>query len=179
MNTELAASTSVVLRATAGVLIFSLWAVAPAGQAAAQSAAQGLKGTLRIQGGSLQALTLVDRQNQPTELKKPGPSVSLPAGEYRVQRVELQGGYSCYRYRPAEEEWFVVRPGEATEVVVGAPLTPTIKIQRQGRVLVLDYRLLDASGGNYRRSSTNLDNSPTFTVYGGDREVGSGTFRYG
>ena len=54
---------------------------------------------------------------------------------------------------------------------------PSLTVKRAGRLLTLDYQLLDADGQKFRNPDRN--HPPRFTVYQGDRLVGSGTFEYG
>jgi len=58
----------------------------------------------------------------------------------------------------------------------GVP-TSSVTVKRAGRLMMMDYKLLDANG----QKSRNPDRThpPRFAVYQGDRLVGSGTFEYG
>jgi hypothetical protein len=60
---------------------------------------------------------------------------------------------------------------------VGAPLKQTVKTQRQGRILVLNYELLGIGGEIY--TDSNRNKPPTFTVYKGDKEIASDKFEFG
>jgi hypothetical protein len=60
---------------------------------------------------------------------------------------------------------------------LGAPLAQTVKVQRQGSVLVLNYELLGSGGEKY--SGSNRSKPPTFTIYKGDKEIASDKFEYG
>ena len=56
-------------------------------------------------------------------------------------------------------------------------LKPTVTVERQGRWLVLNYKLLGPDG---QPSPQNASNSrPEFTVHQGTRKVASGQFEYG
>ena len=132
---------------------------------------------LRIKGKFIKTLTLVDRLGKVEQIPDPGPSVLLPAGEYRVREVELQGGFRCYVYSERDQDWFTLSPDGPCDLQVGAPLTPKAKVGRQGRLLKLDYELLDAAGRNY--SKRDRANPPRFAIYQGDRLLTSGSFEYG
>jgi hypothetical protein len=58
------------------------------------------------------------------------------------------------------------------------PLTPRLEVTRMGRLLALDYRLLDGSGTN-QVNRDQQPNPPQFIVSQSGREIGSGTFEYG
>jgi hypothetical protein len=103
--------------------------------------------------------------------------VSLTPGEYRLTTIQLGGNYGAYCRDGKEEDWFQLGPGESRTVRIGAPLTPTVRVQRQGRLLRLDYQLLDAEGWNY--SPQDRMNPPEFRVYRDGEEIGSGSFEYG
>ena len=57
-------------------------------------------------------------------------------------------------------------------------LTPQVQVQRAGRVLTLDFQLVDAQGRRHppgeRRGTP-----PTFTVYKDGQPIGTGSFEYG
>ncbi len=72
---------------------------------------------------------------------------------------------------------FAIVPGQSCRLEIGAPLTSTVTWQRRGSVLKLDYALIGADGWKY--SSQDRSDPPRFTVYQGDREIGSGSFKYG
>jgi hypothetical protein len=58
------------------------------------------------------------------------------------------------------------------------PFAVTVDVKRTGRILVLDYALLDAQG---ERSQEHRDTKtpPQFTICQDGRQIGSGTFSYG
>ena len=57
-------------------------------------------------------------------------------------------------------------------------LKPSVKIERQGRLLVLTYHAVDAQGAPYS-TAEQRSLSPRFTIYKGQREIASGQFEYG
>jgi hypothetical protein len=131
---------------------------------------------LQLDGKFIARLMLMDGKDKVRELATPGRWVSLPAGKYRLDLVELNGGFSSYGSGEGLE-WFQLAPGKTHRLNIGAPLTPKIEVSRSGRILELDYALLDAGGRRYSRSGRT--DPPQFAVFKGDRKVGSGTFRYG
>ena len=59
----------------------------------------------------------------------------------------------------------------------GESLTPHVQVTRQGRVLKLDYELLDAHG--IKSSKVDPQHKPQFKIYQDGREIASGNFEYG
>ncbi len=158
------------------------WLVWPPGDAAGTPAEapsrQGpTAGQLVIEGKFIESLTLVDRAGRQTQFARPSEKPSLPPGEYRVSRVELQGGFNSNCPSARQQDWFWVTAGEPYALRVGAPLVPSLKVHRQGTELQLDYELLDAGGRPYvpRASS----NPPWFTIFYDGRQIAAGSFRYG
>lgn len=132
---------------------------------------------LNIVGKFVEKLVLVDEAGHTKQLNQPGPSVTLPAGQYRVSQVELKGGFQCTVAGTEESDLFRLTPDEPHELQVGAPLNPSAKVTRQGRLLELDYQLLDVSGHSY--TNQDRENPPRFTVHKNGQEIGSGSFEYG
>ena len=152
-------------------------------------------GVLNIEGGAIERVTLAkcigagdayDPRDTFT-LQHPGTSVSLPAGKYLPQNVELKGGYRCYvpfqivdgRTKKVLRgpEWLTISPEKPCLLKVGAPLTPSLRTFRQGRTIRIAYDLLDSEGRSY--SPGTRDKPPRFTVSCGGREIASGSFEYG
>jgi hypothetical protein len=136
-----------------------------------------------IQGSHIRRLTLEAQSGYVRPIDHPGPRISLPPGKYRVRQVDLEGGYQFYGFSAADPGWFTLTPETPYQLKVGGPLTPSVKVTRWGRFLTLDYQLLDAGGRAYRGgASVNRPRSisrPRFTVYRGEREIGSDSFAYG
>jgi hypothetical protein len=131
---------------------------------------------LDLDGRHIARLVLQAEHGPRRELLRPGSSVSLPPGKYWIKQVELEGGYSASP-RFVREKSFVLNPNEPCRPDIGAPLAPTIAMKRMGRLIKLDYQLLDAGGRNYVPDSN--DRPPQFAVYQGDHQVSSGSFKYG
>ena len=68
-------------------------------------------------------------------------------------------------------------PDEAPALKIERPVKPAVTVQRQGRLLILSYRLVGADGEPYTQSVPS--NQPEFTVYRGQRKIASGQFQYG
>jgi hypothetical protein len=139
-------------------------------------------GTLEIAGKGVEKLVLSGpRPGQEQPLDRPGPSVSLPAGQYSVKQIVLQGSFEG---RPPERSGsfpmiyqFTIAPGQSYRLKIGTPLTSTVTVKRRGSVLRLDYEMLDAGGWKY--SPRGREDPPRVNIYQGDELVGSGSFKYG
>jgi hypothetical protein len=70
-----------------------------------------------------------------------------------------------------------IRPSGKPQAV----LTPHVQVTRAGRILRLDYQLLDDGGQNCTRQLLQQPHAtaPRFTIWQGGQEIGSGTFEYG
>jgi len=152
--------------------------------AAAQGATTTASGAshcrLTIQGRGIERLTLVDTGQRETKIERPGESVVLPAGRYRLREVELTGGFSCQEYFASDDDWIQVAVGQSPVLKAGAPLTPQVRVNRSGRVLTIAYELVDAAGRSYAPGSdSRRTRPPAFTVSKNGRTIGSGSFEYG
>jgi hypothetical protein len=133
---------------------------------------------LKIEGQAIEKLLLyapdaVSDNNK--EIDRPGASVRLPAGRYGLNTVTLRGGF--YSSPTGSFDYFTLSPGVPHVLRVGAPLKPVVEVSRVGRLLNLDYRLVDASG----RSYTPKDRSkpPRFTVHQDGKLIADCPFEYG
>ena len=72
-------------------------------------------------------------------------------------------------------------PAAAGQHVVKGPsiesLTPHVLVTRQGRVLKLDYELLDARG--VKSPMVDRDHKPRFKICRDGQEIAAGNFEYG
>ncbi len=149
----------------------------------AKAAAEGAACELKIRGHSIARLTLVDKAGRSgVRFDKPGKSVRLAAGTYRVEKVELEGGYAT-DVRPGQgQDWFEVTSEGPNELVVGAPLYPTTTVTRYGGFLKLNYETLDGAGRGYGKGADSANRNPPppkFSVYKDGEKIGSGSFEYG
>jgi hypothetical protein len=140
-------------------------------------------GTLEIAGKGIEKLVLSGpRAGQEQNLDRPGPSVSLPAGQYSVKQIVLQGSFEGLRpVRPGsfpDIVQFTIAPGQSYRLKIGTPLTSTVTVKRRGSVLRLDYEMVDAGGWKYSPRGGRQD-PPRVNIYQGDELVGSGSFKYG
>jgi len=132
-------------------------------------------GELKLEGKHIERLVLRRNDGHAETFNNPGEIITLPAGEYLLQEVRLKGAYA--RNRLSGGEQIMVRAGQQEVLKVGAPLVPTIKVQRQGRILRLSYELLGAGGETY--TGGDRSKPPTFAVYKGQKKIASDKFEFG
>ena len=135
-------------------------------------------GELRIEGTHITKLILQGGDDPHTEeLSDPCSSVSLPVGAYRLQRIELQGGYLCWAGDLLGSDPIVIMEDTPESLKVGGPLRQEITAGCRGRTLVLRYALLGI--GSERYTPVTRDRPPRFAVLKGQKAVASGQFDYG
>jgi len=135
-------------------------------------------GELDLQGRCIERLVLRQKNGGTKNFEKPGETIRLSAGEYRLEQVRLQGGYSCGITRPiSDANWVTVAEDKPAVLKVGAPLKQAITVERRGSLLILNYEILGVGGEKY--TSSDRGHPPTFTVYKGDRKISSGKFEFG
>ena len=151
----------------------------PAGKPAQPpSATESSYGELVLEGESgkfVERLTLWKAPAGTHNLVRPGPSVLLPPGSYRLVEIRLRGGY-CTRPFTKEMETITISPGKPCRLNLGA-LRPSVDVQRRGPLLVLNCQLCDSAGRHYFDETR--DNPPRFAVYDGDRRLFDDSFKYG
>jgi len=135
-------------------------------------------GELNLQGQHIERLVLRQKDGGTKKFDKPGETIKLPVGEYRLQEVRLQGGYSCGITAPiSDADWVTIAEDKPAVLEVGAPLKQAVRVERWGRFLVLNYELLGVGGEKYTQADRNKP--PTFTVYKAGKEIASGEFEFG
>lgn len=133
-------------------------------------------GELKLQGKYIDRLVLRRKDGRTERFDQPAETIKLPVGEYRLLESHLKGGYTCRSSR-TPYNWITVAEDKPAVFKVGAPLKQTVKTQRQGRILVLNYELLGGGGETY--TSSDRSKPPTFTIYKGDKEITSDKFEFG
>jgi len=160
------------------IVILLLWIteVCPSQAQEANNQASTM-GELKLEGKYIERLVLQRRNGRTQRLDHPAETIKLPVGEYRLLETHLIDGYSCRSSRTPSGDWVTIAEGKPAVLKFGAPLRQTVKVKRQGNVLLLNYELLGGGGETY----TNSDRSkpPTFTIYKWDKEITSDEFKYG
>lgn len=131
-------------------------------------------GELKLEGKYIERLVLRRKDGHTERFDRPAATIKLPVGEYRLLEAHLKHGYW---FHFLSRDWVTVDEDKPAVLKVGAPLKQTVKAQRRGRILILNYELLGVGGEIY----TGRDRSkpPTFTVYKGDKEITSDKFEFG
>jgi len=133
---------------------------------------------LKLEGRSIVRLILRrEGDNEREEFRRPEQIIKLPTGKYTVQEVHLDGGYICYASRGPTRRLVTVTSDEPATLKIGGPLKQTVKVNRQGRLLVMNHELLGVDGEQYTNGTSR--EPPTFTVYRGDKEIASDKFEFG
>jgi hypothetical protein len=134
-------------------------------------------GTLRIEGEGIERLVLQGSTGPRLFYYSHDPNLVLRAGTYRLEEVVVQGNYSSSGLQiPAEARVLKIEPDGLTTLKLGVPLRQMVKIERWGRSLVLNYQLLGRGGESYIFTQRHGATPPAFTIYQGERQVGSGNF---
>ena len=165
-------------RRFAALLIFMLLCMGTAVDLcdAREAGAKGVPpGVLKLAGNHLDYIELRAKDGHMEQITRPEETIELPPGEYLLGEVRLKGGYT--RQRLGDIGRITVREGEQEILKVGGPLVPTVKAQRQGRVLRLSYELRGAGGETYTGGDRNKP--PTFAIYKGQKQIASGAFEFG
>ena len=129
-----------------------------------------------IEGSCIVELAVTADTKSAMVLKRPGSTITLPRGRYRISAVTLEGTYVMRDYDPANA-WFEATPEKPAKILVGAPLAPRVTATRRGTILELNYELRDAVGRKYFPESEKQP--PRFEVTQHGRKLGSGSFQYG
>jgi hypothetical protein len=157
-----------------GLLVLMVLQRVPAQETTPQPASKEA-GRVDIQGEFIQKLTVESKGGRVYEFQKPASSLQLPADEYRVSEVVLEGGYCWLGY----SDWFAVAPGKPHVLEVGAPLIPRVSARRFGRLVTINYDLVGAGGRSYTCVDRNRASRPRFVVRKDNQEIASGSFEYG
>jgi len=134
-------------------------------------------GVLKLEGSGLDYIELFAKDGHTERITRPNQTIELPPGEYRLKQVRLKGGYAYYDRGISGYDWVTVAADKPAALRVGAPLVPTLKVQRQGRILRLSYQLLGVGGEAY--AGGDRSKPPTFAVYKGKKQIASGQFEFG
>jgi hypothetical protein len=183
--------------ARAGALVLALGSLLPTAVCAADAPKppQNKKPAdceLILKGRRIDILVLIDKDEKLIELVRPGDRVLLPAGQYAIRQIDVEGGWSSQwaggpqlgqLWSTPEERLLVLSPGEPCRPNMGMPLAPEISANRVGRLIKVDCRgsMQDDDGRSYRKVERNAT-PPRFTVYQGDRDItasGAGSLEYG
>jgi hypothetical protein len=137
-------------------------------------------GKVKIEGKFVKCL-VVHNDTTLVVLDSPVGESAVPLGKFNYEHLVIEGDNS-EKFKVTNfqgNNGFSVNSDEPTMLKAGGSLINSVSVQRNGSVLTLGYKLVDASGNEYGALDGRRDNPPTFVVYKGDKQVGSGTFEYG
>jgi hypothetical protein len=134
-------------------------------------------GKLKLEGSHLDYIELRAKDGHTERITRPDQIIELPPGEYRFEQVRLKGNYTCRNMGVTRSDWVTVAADRPATLKVGGPLVPTVKVQREGRILRLRYELQGVGGETYTGGAGTKP--PTFAVYKGQKKIASGKFEYG
>ena len=143
-----------------------------------QDQVEPAQGELQIEGTHIARLVLRRDDNHTEEWSNLSGSIKLPGGMYRVEQLELRGGYTCQQQSLGGLGQITVTKDKPAVLKAGGPLRQIIEVDRRGRTLVLNYGLLGIGNETYV-APTLADSRATFAVYNGDKTIGAGAFEYG
>jgi hypothetical protein len=133
-------------------------------------------GEVEFAGKSVRRCLLIGK-SYTAVLDAPQGVMRVPIGTYNQQQIYLkEGGGEAVLETPG---WLTVEDGKRVPVKAGGPLTNSVAVRQQGRLLVLDYSLVGADGSRYRLLRQDRTKPPRFTIYGGGKELDSGQFEFG
>jgi hypothetical protein len=148
---------------------------------------------LILKGGRIEKLVLIDKDEKLIELVRPGDRVLLPAGQYAIRQIDVEGGWSSQwsngpllgqHWSTPDDRLLVLSPGRPCRPNMGMPLVPEISARRVGRLINVKcygWQMCDGDGRSYRKVDRNA-RPPRFAVYQGDRDVtasGVGSLEFG
>jgi hypothetical protein len=141
-------------------------------------------GELGLGGEHIERLVLHCEDGPDKTFERPGKSVTLPVGRYRLDEVSLEGGFTHHApepmfFDPTDPEWddatsIVVAAAKPAKLNVGGPIRHRLKVHKDTGYLSLRYQRVGVGGEEYLAPGGGIP--PTFAVYRGDKKVGSGQF---
>ncbi len=139
-------------------------------------------GELKIEDKHIISLILVRDDGNVEDLGKPEGVVQLPIGKYFVKNLVVsdQDQYSIgTKTKPiSQDKWITISKDKPALLIAGTPLKQIIEVEKKGRYLVFNYKLIGIDGEKYGKT-TNTSNPPEFQIYKGDKLITSDKFRYG
>jgi hypothetical protein len=137
-------------------------------------------GELKITGDFVNRVTLEGGPYM-VVIDKPAAVVKVPVGSYRTYKASLRKGvteaHPDDRTQSAAGR-IAISDRQAAILSVGGPLTNSVSVSRQGKNLLLNYRLVGAAG-TYELGNMDRSHPPEFAVYQGDKRIASGRFEFG
>lgn len=156
--------------------LFVLGSPAPTGRA--QNQAEPVQGELKIEGTHIAQLTLQRDDGHSEQWSNLSGSIMLPVGTYHIRQLSLRGEYVGQSQDLTKLGQIEITKDEPAVLKAGGPLRQVVEVKRQGRMLVLNYRVQGIGGEEYG-PSRRPDSRAKFTVYRGEKAIATGAFEYG
>lgn len=136
-------------------------------------------GQVRIDGSFIRYMSLKDDRTM-IVLERPGEKVTMPLGTYILRQVYMDAGVAGMLQRSNfGTDTIRVEKDRIETIKAGGPLSNTVEVKRVGRILQFNYKLVGADGKSYVTIIRDDKKTPKFAVYKSDRQIGSGTFKFG
>ena len=137
-------------------------------------------GELKVTGNLVERVTM---EGQPylVVLDRPEGILKVPTGFYSGIKVYLKKGEAAAylaRWMPDRAPPVMVSDEGVGKLTAGGPLTNSADVNRWGRYLRLNRKLVGA-GGEYEMVNPDTSHPPEFTVCRGDKKLVSDKFRFG
>jgi len=134
-------------------------------------------GELNVPGDAIHRLIFYRGQECAAVLDQPARVAQLPVGTYDAAEIWLRSG--AVEASSIGERRLDIKTDAPISLTVGAPLTNSVKLSRNGGNLLMQYELLGAGGTLFRLNSLDDAKRPEWTVFQGDKRLASGKFQYG
>ena len=132
---------------------------------------------VKLSGESLYYAVLRSTNGYTVVLSEPPGTLKVPQGRYTASAVWLKKGATeaCW----LSNEPLLLNATAPANLVLGGPLTNLVTLQRSGRKLNMNYRLVGADGASYRLTQQDRSKPPEFAVYHDGKKVFSDKFAFG
>ncbi len=134
-------------------------------------------GQLELAGLYVQRLVLKNAPQRAALFHSPDRIIQVPVGTYNNIEVFLKNGDAEATAELVEK--VVVTTNTTNLLAVGGPLTNSVTVTVDGRVLRMSYKLVGYGGKEYNFNYAGARKPPEFTIYKGDKRISSGRFRFG
>lgn len=134
-------------------------------------------GQLELAGLYVQRLVLKNAPQRAALFHSPDRIIQVPVGTYNNIEVFLKNGDAEATAELVEK--VVVTTNTTNLLAVGGPLTNSVTVTVDGRVLRMSYKLVGYGGKEYNFNYAGARKPPEFNIYKGDKRISSGRFRFG
>jgi len=140
-----------------------------------------LPGEIRLGGEHIERLVLDCQDGSTKTFERPGKTITLPAGRYKLRELTLESGFhrDPESINPGWDDTLPIVVAAKRPVILntGGPLRQIVKVEKDSRYLRMEHNFVGVGGERY--FSADQSKPPVFTVYRGDKKVASGQFEPG